>query len=56
MKIGVAESPGHAQMCPEMVENLLKPALACKFLGANSFLVINMVLFDLDPVVAETAS
>ena len=40
-----------------MVENLFKLALACKFLGANFFLVIDVVLLELvgDPMVAEAA-
>ena len=40
----------------EMVENFLKPVLACEFLEANLFLVIDVVLLDLDPMVAEAAS
>ena len=52
MKISVAEFPGHVQMCPERDGNLLKPVLTCKCLGANFFLVINVVLLDLlDPLV-----
>ena len=35
MKIGVAEFPGHVQMCPEMVKNLFKPALTCNCFRAH---------------------
>jgi hypothetical protein len=48
MKIGVAEFPGHVQMRPYMVENLLEPALTREFLGAKLVLVIDVILLDLD--------
>ena len=39
-----------------MVENLLKPGLTCKFLVPTIFfLVIDVILLDLDPMVAEGA-
>jgi hypothetical protein len=47
IKIGIMEFPGHFQMGPETVENLLKPGLACKLLGADFFLMIDVVLLDL---------
>jgi hypothetical protein len=42
VQIGVSEFPGQVQMRPEMVENLLEPALNCEFLGANFVFVIEM--------------
>jgi hypothetical protein len=47
---------GHARMCPEMVENLLEPALTRKCCRACSALVIDVVLLNLDPIVTEEAS
>jgi hypothetical protein len=38
-----------------MVENLLKPGLACEFLGTDFVLMINVVLLNLDPVMTEMA-
>ena len=56
MTISIEEFPGQVQMRQEMVENLLKPALACNFFGADLFLVIDAVLLDLDPMMTEAAS
>ena len=39
-----------------MIENLLKPALACEFLETDFAFVVNVVLLDLDPVVTEASS
>ena len=54
--IGISQFPGHAQMSPQMVENFLKPALACEFLGTDFILVIDVILLNLDPAMIETAS
>ena len=43
-------------MCPEIVDILLKPALTHKLLGANLFLMANVILLDLNQRVAEVAS
>ena len=39
-----------------MIENLLKPALACEFLGTDFGFVVDVVLLDLNPVVTEVSS
>jgi hypothetical protein len=56
MKVCVAEFPGHVEMCPDMVENLLEPALTSKFLGADFVVMIYVVLLDLHPVVTEATA
>jgi hypothetical protein len=56
VQIGVALLPCPVQLCPEMVENLLEPAITREFPGANFVFVIYMRLLELHPVVAETAS
>ena len=42
-------------MSPQMMQNLLKPALACELLGADFVFVVDMVLLELDPMVTEAA-
>ena len=39
-----------------MIENLLKPALACEFLGTDFVFVIDVVFLNLDPAVTEASS
>jgi hypothetical protein len=56
VQIRVALLPCPVQLCPEMVENLLQPALTREFPGADFVVVIHMRLLELHPVVAETAS
>jgi hypothetical protein len=56
LEIGIPWFPGQAQMRPKMVQDLFEPALTGEFLGANFVLVIDVVLLDLDPVVAEAGA
>ena len=56
VEIGASEFPARARVSLWMVENLLKPALACEFPGTHFVLMIDVVLLNLDPVMTEVAS
>ena len=56
VEIGVSEFPCQVEMSPDVVDDFFEPSLPCEFLGADVVLVVNVVLLDLDPVVAEAAS
>ena len=43
-------------MSPDVVDDLFEPSLPCEFLGADVMLVVDAVLLNLDPMVAEAAS
>ena len=43
-------------MSSKMIENLLKPSLACAFLGIDFLFMADVVLLNLDPVMAEASS
>jgi hypothetical protein len=56
VEVGILWFPGQARMRPKMVWDLFEPALTGEFLGANFALVIDVILLDLNPVVAEAAA
>jgi hypothetical protein len=55
VEISVAELPGQVQMRPNMMQHLLELSLTREFERANFIVVINVVLLDLNPVMAEAS-